>query len=607
MRLTVRHHFDFGADRAVVGDDLVRPEAWDALRTQTSGAFALAETREEWERTADEHPELEARARRLDEVFDAPRGARRSPPTASAAPRSSAGSSASRRSATSSSPTTRRRRSSGCGRSSPRPSACVHDLSADPPLEADLHLFHRIDTEFDEPRAGRRSSSASRARADRVRGGRAGRSPRRAGGGAARAAGAGASRAGWVRTRPAIEALWRQTHTAVPVDVGDLPAWELGPGDAILWRDDGFKPRKALVTGITGQDGSYLAELLLQQGLRGPRHRPPLARASTPTGSTTSTATRTSTGVRLFLHYGDLIDAGRADQAALRAPAGRDLQPRRAEPRARLLRHPGVHGRRHRRSARCACSRRSASPGVDDALLPGVLVARCSAPRRRRRRRRRRSIRAARTPCAKVFAYWADGELPRGVRHVRLQRHPLQPRVAAPRRDLRHAQDHARRRAHQGRAAGQALPRQPRRQARLGLRGRLRRGDVADAPGRRARRLRRSPPARRTRCASSSSSRSRTPGSTGSRTSRSTRATSGPPRSTCCSATRRKARERLGWEPKVGFEELVRIMVDADVTALEDQLAGKVTRYSHEGDRLVGAQPAVRARASLRCGAARRA
>jgi GDPmannose 4,6-dehydratase len=44
-----------------------------------------------------------------------------------------------------------------------------------------------------------------------------------------------------------------------------------------------------------------------------------------------------------------------------------------------------------------------------------------------------------------------------------------------------------------------------------------------------------------------------------------------------------KAREKLGWEPKVGFEELVRIMVEADVAALEDQLAGKVTRFSHEG------------------------
>jgi GDPmannose 4,6-dehydratase len=43
-----------------------------------------------------------------------------------------------------------------------------------------------------------------------------------------------------------------------------------------------------------------------------------------------------------------------------------------------------------------------------------------------------------------------------------------------------------------------------------------------------------------------------------------------------------KAREKLGWEPTVGFEELVRIMVDTDVQTLGDQLAGKVTRYSHE-------------------------
>ena len=50
MRLTIRHKFDFGADRALVGNDLVRPEAWDALRTQTDGPFALPATREEWER-----------------------------------------------------------------------------------------------------------------------------------------------------------------------------------------------------------------------------------------------------------------------------------------------------------------------------------------------------------------------------------------------------------------------------------------------------------------------------------------------------------------------------------------------------------------------------
>jgi GDPmannose 4,6-dehydratase len=44
-----------------------------------------------------------------------------------------------------------------------------------------------------------------------------------------------------------------------------------------------------------------------------------------------------------------------------------------------------------------------------------------------------------------------------------------------------------------------------------------------------------------------------------------------------------KARHTLGWSPRVGFEELVRIMVDADMAALEDQMAGKVTRFSHEG------------------------
>ena len=44
-----------------------------------------------------------------------------------------------------------------------------------------------------------------------------------------------------------------------------------------------------------------------------------------------------------------------------------------------------------------------------------------------------------------------------------------------------------------------------------------------------------------------------------------------------------KAKEELGWEPKVRFRELVELMVDADVAALEEQLAGKVTRYSHEG------------------------
>ena len=226
MRLTVRHHYDFGADREVVGDDLGHADAWDALRTRTSGAFALADTREAWERTADEHPELGARARRLDAAF-ARRGARK------VASYGAGGATLERwlkRTApdrdlavTDYAPATVERLrlifvEAEC---------VVHDLSSDPPLEADLHLFHRIDTEFDNRHwrevferfagvpivfvaAGQVGLRGALAEV------RKGRRP-------------GASRAGWVRTRGALEALWRNSHRAAPVDVGDLPAWELEP------------------------------------------------------------------------------------------------------------------------------------------------------------------------------------------------------------------------------------------------------------------------------------------------------------------------------------------------------------------------------------------
>jgi hypothetical protein len=223
VRLTVRHHYDFGADRALVGDDLVRPEAWDALRTRTTGAFALGETREEWERTADEHPELEARARRLDAVLGARKVAsygvggatlecwlKRVNPERELV-------------VTDYAPATVERL---------RPifteaECVVHDLAADPPLDADVHLFHRIETEFDDQRWREILARFAREQIVFVAAGQVGLRgavievcrgwlPR-------------ASFAGWVRTRAAIEALWEPTHRATPVDVGDLPTWELEP------------------------------------------------------------------------------------------------------------------------------------------------------------------------------------------------------------------------------------------------------------------------------------------------------------------------------------------------------------------------------------------
>ena len=67
--------------------------------------------------------------------------------------------------------------------------------------------------------------------------------------------------------------------------------------------------KRALITGITGQDGSYLAELLLSKGYE---VHGLIRRASTfNTGRIDHIYTDPHVrGVKLFLHYGDLADAG---------------------------------------------------------------------------------------------------------------------------------------------------------------------------------------------------------------------------------------------------------------------------------------------------------
>ncbi len=66
--------------------------------------------------------------------------------------------------------------------------------------------------------------------------------------------------------------------------------------------------KKALITGITGQDGSYLAELLLDKGYE---VHGVIRRASTFNTSRIDHLYRDPhvNGVRLFLHYGDLADS----------------------------------------------------------------------------------------------------------------------------------------------------------------------------------------------------------------------------------------------------------------------------------------------------------
>ena len=72
---------------------------------------------------------------------------------------------------------------------------------------------------------------------------------------------------------------------------------------------DGTKVKKALITGITGQDGSYLAEFLLAKGYE---VHGLIRRASTfNTGRIDHLYLDPhEAGARLFLHYGDLSDSG---------------------------------------------------------------------------------------------------------------------------------------------------------------------------------------------------------------------------------------------------------------------------------------------------------
>ena len=74
--------------------------------------------------------------------------------------------------------------------------------------------------------------------------------------------------------------------------------------------------KRALITGISGQDGSYLAELLLDKGYE--VHGIIRRSSSFNTGRIDHLYQDPhESGTRLFTHYGDLGDAVALDQAAL--------------------------------------------------------------------------------------------------------------------------------------------------------------------------------------------------------------------------------------------------------------------------------------------------
>ena len=147
--------------------------------------------------------------------------------------------------------------------------------------------------------------------------------------------------------------------------------------------------KRALITGITGQDGSYLAELLLSKGYEVIG----LIRRSSTVNDRADQPHPGPAHARLGRPHG----RGVAHQRPARSPAVRGLQPRRAELRADVV-DPARADRREHRPRRHAHARRDPHRRSRDPLLPGELVGDVrtrahGAPGRERRR----SIRAAPT------------------------------------------------------------------------------------------------------------------------------------------------------------------------------------------------------------------
>jgi hypothetical protein len=224
--ITIRHRYSFREDRAIAGADLNCAAAWDKLRVGSSGSFKLSATRAALEKEADIRPEIGERMRVLAEglrgtgsVSIASYGVgtamaevwlRRWLPKA-------------RLILTEYAPTTRAR----LQQLFPNDDVVPHDLRRDAPLDADVHIFHRIDSEFTncewrtifERFATQRivllatellsARSALRETSYLL-------TPH-------------TTRAGWIRNRRAFELLWRSSHRSNPRRFNDLDGWVLEP------------------------------------------------------------------------------------------------------------------------------------------------------------------------------------------------------------------------------------------------------------------------------------------------------------------------------------------------------------------------------------------
>lgn len=214
VRLTIRHRY-----RTPTGTGLDDAASWDAIR-QTATAFGVPPTRRDWERVADERYELRQRAEAISAVaahLNASTVASYGVGTA-LMERHLVGLVGHLRCADFT-PTT----IAQVAAIAPEIEFCVHDLDRDPPLAADLHLFHRVDTELDDAGWTRlleryrgpilmvmaellTARTLAREALTRLRGGH---------------------RVGWVRNEAAIRALVPARYRIERLPIGDLTGFLL--------------------------------------------------------------------------------------------------------------------------------------------------------------------------------------------------------------------------------------------------------------------------------------------------------------------------------------------------------------------------------------------
>ena len=231
--------------------------------------------------------------------------------------------------------------------------------------------------------------------------------------------------------------------------------------------------RVALITGVTGQDGAYLAELLLDKGyiVHGIKRRS----SSFNTGRIEHLYQDPHEPNQQFvLHYGDMTDATNLIRIVQETQPD-EIYNLAAQSHVQVSFETAEYTANADALGTLRLLEAIRLLGLDeeDPLLPGLDVGALRQGGRGSAEREDAVLSALSLWCGQALCLLDHGELPRGLWHARLQRHSVQSRKPASRRDLRDPQDHARRGRDQARLSGQALSRQSRRQARLGPRARI--------------------------------------------------------------------------------------------------------------------------------------